>query len=311
MTVQKISIDQWRTYIQKVQLASFFEYPEWYSIWERYFNTTSQAYLLDDHVLVSAIKLTGAKGAVQFYNSSPAGTYSNLRSIKGPTVFSAEDFKSLLELTSINSFRLNPFTNVSIQANQKHLTEGYTHVLQLNQETILKTWSRNHKRALRSAQESSIEIKIATTNFEWNAYYSIYDKFKERNKSILTNNYSKRLFDYIQLLEQQHMKLWIAQLNGDVIAGRLVFYTSDYAVEWHAASNEDAHQLGANHLIVYHILKDAQANQMQVYDFNPSAGMRGVERFKEKFGAVKRDSLVYTSHDLKQSLYLQYTKLLK
>lgn len=311
MTIQKISHEQWRNFIQDVQLASFFEYPQWYSIWEKYFNATSQAYLLNDHLLVSAIKLTGAKGIVHFFNSSPAGTYSNLRSLREPTVLSAKELKALIELTSINSFRLNPFTNVTIKHRQKQLSDGHTHVLHLTHDNVVSAWSRNHKRVLNSAQESSIEIKIAKTDTDWKDYYTIYEQFKERNKSKLTNNYSKLLFDYIRHLDKQHMKLWVAILENQLIAGRLVFYTDDYAVEWHAASNENAHKLGANHLIMYHVLKDAEANGIQVYDFNPSAGLKGVERFKEKFGAVKRDTPVYKSYDIKQSLYLQYTKFIR
>lgn len=307
MKIREITRDQWSAAIREVELASFFEYPEWYSIWEQYFNTRSYAYLIDDHLLISVIELPGAKGKIRFYNSSPAGTYSNLRSVKGHTVLDNKGLKIIRDLTSINFFRLNPFTNVTIK-NSSAVSEEVTHLIQVDDDEITRSWSRNHKRLLKTAQQSDITISLAESDKDWGDYYSIYKQSFLKRAGVQTNRYSSKLFDYIRDLSTSQMKLWLAKKDDQVIAGRLVFYTHDYAVEWHAASRAEAEALGANHQIIYEILKNARANGIQVYDFNPSAGLKGVEEFKAKFGAVKRNTPVYKSYDFTQSLYLQYIK---
>lgn len=306
MKIREITRDEWYTAIKEVKLASFFEYPEWYSIWEQYFNTTSYSYLIDDHLLISVIELPGAKGKIRFFNSSPAGTYSNLRSLKDNTVLNSKDLNTIRDLTAINFFRLNPFTNVSIKTNGPSITTEKTQLIHLDNDDITRSWSRNHKRLLKTAQQSGLRISVAEDDKDWSDYFQIYEQFKIKKADQLTSRYSKDLFDYIRLLDKRYMKLWLAKLDHQVIAGRLVFYSHDYAVEWHAASRTQTDTLGFNHQIIYEILKDALARGIQVYDFNPSAGMKGVVDFKTKFGAVKRDTTVYKSYNMMQRLYLQY-----
>lgn len=310
MRLRKISKDEWQSIVNDIDLISFFECPMWYSIWEKYLNAQSHAFLIDDHLLLSAIDLKAAKGAIRFLNSSPAGTYSNLRSLKGPIVLNQADFEKIKKLTSINFIRLSPFTNVTFNIKDSIVTKEQTQLCHIStDDSIEHSWSRNHKRMLKVAQQSVVNIAIANNDTEWNDYFSLYHQFAQRNPTAMTNKYTKSLFDYIHLLSDRHMKLWIAKKDDLVVAGRLVFYTRDYAVEWHAASTIEGNKIGSNQLLVHEILKDATKRGIQIYDFNPSAARKGVVEFKEKFGSIKRDCPVIKSYDIMQRLYLHYTSI--
>lgn len=308
MTIQELSSLEWRNILVENDCVSFFEFPDWYTIWEQYFRTTSKAYLIDSHLLLSCIKLTGAKGFITFYNSSPAGTYSNFRSLDGAFEISLKIVRDIQRLTGLNFLRLSPFSNISFSPPcDKHLVMEHTQTINVGDlVNTTQKWSRNHKRLLDKARTQDFEISIATLEEEWKQYYSLYQSFVLHKAHQSKSNYEFRLFLSIQSIDAKHHRLWLLKRDQEIIAGRLVFYTKDYAVEWHACSSALANATGANQLLVHHILEHAKQSNIKIYDFNPSADLEGVIEFKRKFGASIKPCPVFKSYNLRQKVYLQF-----
>lgn len=305
MKIEKITKIDWQSYLNNQKHVSLFELPIWYSIWEEYFNTSSTAFLVNDHLLISTIHLKGAKGFIKFNNSSPAGTYSNFRSVSGKTRLSASDFKEIQKMTKVHHLRLSPFSNISISNDYDDFNEDLTHILNLSDvDKIDSSWSRNHKRMYQKAIDSKLNVKKSNDQNEWKEYYELYKNFVIGKGNQSSSFYQSRLFESIFDIDNKYRDLWIVKKQDKVIAGRLVFYTSDYAVEWHANSNEEANSIGANQLLLYQILLDAKKRNIDIYDFNPSGGNEGVVAFKEKFGATRIHSTVFKNYNLFQKWYL-------
>jgi len=79
--------------------------------------------------------------------------------------------------------------------------------------------------------------------------------------------------------------LWIAEHEGRIIAGALVFYWNAIAVYWHGASLQDSFACYPNNLLHMAIMEDAAQGGYRYYDFGASGAQQGVVKFKESFGA--------------------------
>jgi len=306
MKVEEISKAKWQSYLKKQKYVSLFEFPLWYAIWEDYFETTTTTYLLDGYLIISCFHLKGAKGFVAFNNSSPAGTYANFRSIKGARHLTSEDFATIQKITRVNYLRLSPFSNVSISSDVVVTEKDFTQIINISElDKIKQYWSRNHKRMYRKALDSNLTVVKTNDQIDWEDYFELYMMFADNKGNKSSTAYKSQLFKSIFTIETMYRDLWIVKKQDKLIAGRLVFYTKDYAVEWHASSLLEANTLGANQLLIHHILNDAKSRGIVIYDFNPSDGHEGVIAFKEKFGAIPTDSKVYKSYNQIQKLYLK------
>lgn len=306
MIIQEISSEKWELLVREEKLVSFFELPNWYKLWEDYFNTTTKSYLIDGHLLFSAIRLTGAKGLIQFYNSSPAGTYSNIRSVRGEYELTNTDLHNLQKKLGLSFLRLSPFSTVRFSPNCHAIESDQTQIIELDRiQTISANWSRNHKRLLQKAQSQGIEISVSDAPEDWKDYYELYEKFLLTKKENARTHFEFKLFESIRFLPSKFRKLWLAKIENRIMGGRLVFYTNDYAVEWHACTGEEHKDIGVNQLLLYRILENAKKEKYPIYDFNPSAHLTGVVEFKRKFGAISKPSPVFKSYSLAQKLYLR------
>lgn len=309
MKFREITSDEWSSLLRDQKHVSFFETPNWYSLWERYFNATTRTLLLDDDLLLSMIQLTGAKGLVNFKNSSPAGTYSNFRSLKGPLRLKQSDIKDIQKVTGVNFLRLSPFSNISIEGITDSVETEFTQYIDLlSIKNITEDWSRNHKRLYQKAIQESVSVLQTNQESDWKQYVNLYKGFIKNKGEKASSSYKDKLFESIFDLDTNERALWIVKRDKQLVAGRLVFYTKDIAIEWHACSLSKANEIGANQLLIYSIIQDAITRGIHIYDFNPSGGNKGVIAFKEKFGAQKRESLVFHQYSLSQQLYLWLKK---
>jgi lipid II:glycine glycyltransferase (peptidoglycan interpeptide bridge formation enzyme) len=70
-----------------------------------------------------------------------------------------------------------------------------------------------------------------------------------------------------------------------VISGALCFHSKRHYVYWHGASIETYFNLRPVNLLLYEVIKNACEKGYLWFDFNPSAVLKGVKAFKERFGA--------------------------
>jgi lipid II:glycine glycyltransferase (peptidoglycan interpeptide bridge formation enzyme) len=100
------------------------------------------------------------------------------------------------------------------------------------------------------------------------------------------SRYDWKLFQDMFARQSDHIHLWLTTTgDGRVAAGALVFYARTHSVYWHGAAQEDLFALRPMNLLFSEIIRDACEGGYRWFDFGPSAGIEGVRKFKESFGA--------------------------
>ncbi|MGZ4668839.1 MAG: lipid II:glycine glycyltransferase FemX [Blastococcus sp.] len=83
--------------------------------------------------------------------------------------------------------------------------------------------------------------------------------------------------------------VWIARLDGRVIAAMITLVQGDVALAWRAASDREvAGPVRANDLLHRHAIEFAALRGCRYYDMGESGGVESLMRFKIRFGATPR-----------------------
>jgi hypothetical protein len=78
-------------------------------------------------------------------------------------------------------------------------------------------------------------------------------------------------------------------------------YSKRHVVSWHAATLRDYLRTNVAKAQIFHVISDACSRGYRWFDFNPSAGLEGVQVFKESFDARALPApLVYVDSPLKR-----------
>jgi hypothetical protein len=180
------------------------------------------------------------------------------------------------------------------------LKEETTHILRLDRgiDAIVSEFSKGHQRSLKRGIGMGVRVRQARSVADYVAYYEAYENTLHRWGKNASSRYPSRLFTngYTLSVEYpQHVRLWLAELEGKVIAGAWVFYWNKHVAYWHGASYEDFFQYRPNHVLHTEIIRDASDRGFKYYDFNPSGGHEGVVRFKSQFGGEELPVYRWTS----------------
>jgi len=228
-----------------------------------------------------------AKGMMQVMHSSPGGTYGGFL---GNKPFTKADLAQLLLYLKRwkNAYICgNPLMQMDVLAPIQRRGE-LTHLLSLNSSGVqLDQWSKNHRRSFKKGQ-GQVEVGIAEQEAEWRRYYELYELSLKRWGERASNHYIWSLFELIRALPSEERKLWVARVDGLIVAGCLCFYQSQHAVYWHGAADAAYFNARPMQVLFYHIIDQAAKAGFQWMDFNPSGGQEGVKRFKAGFGAEEQ-----------------------
>lgn len=289
--------NDWLRYAKSCTTATFYHTPIWHRIWQAY-----EGYRPEAKVVVFP---AGRKALIPLsieenhdssarLLSSPEGTYG------GPITsdeLSVDETHMLFDFISTNclALRQNPYSRL-LDAFPFWQMLDFTHVIDLRQDwnTLFSKWDRSHRSSLRRGLRFNVCCRLATTPSEWETYYELYLETVDRWDKPL-GVYQWRLFDILRTVDKRYCKLWLACLDTEIIAGKVVFYFNGYVVTWHSASRTSRLSFKPNQVLHYFVLCDAVSNNYRFYDFDTSAGLQGVVNFKDGFGAHKMSSNMYFS----------------
>lgn len=304
MKISEIDESKWWGIINKNKIGTFFHTPDWYKVWALYADYGFTAYLIEFKSGRFALFPIGwklrFKGIMKEYISGPVGTYGGPLS---PNKLNEKEIKSLEKfIKSFNSIsiRFAPFSRTLSSDFYTHT--GFTQILDLRYDwkVILKKWSKGHLSAAKKGLKSGVIVKLANQQ-QWANYYQIYVDTFNRWNAKKEEQYSLALFESLKSINPDRCKLWLASINGGIIAGAICFYFNKHVIYWHGASFTKYLSLKPGQVLQYRIIEHAVKNNFDFYDFNPSGGHLGVEHFKKGFGGLKYSSSIY----LKQPYLIQ------
>lgn len=165
-----------------------------------------------------------------------------------------------------------------------------THVVDLPHdfETALMGFSDGHRRAYRKALRVGVRVREARDAAEQAAFTAMYGNLLERRGERSTSSYATPVFDALAAAHAEDpraARLWLAELEGDVVAGMWSFYWRRHVVSWISAARElPGRSLSLSTALLGEVMRDAIERGYECFDFNPSAGLKGTVAYKTRFG---------------------------
>ncbi len=286
---------QWLAYCKDCSYATFFQTP----MWVRAFEQWSEGRIKADTRIIEfndgkkvlfplAIKKIGW---LRIGISMPASTYGGwitqeklqpehaisllkyIRRKYKDLILVENPYDPLLSDISIDNAR-------NIGTSSIDLTQGI--------ESVIKNSKYYHRKNLKTAEKSGVTIQVVEDFSKWLEYYNVYKESIERwkDRKIFSGvKYDMRLFEILHQLDKSLRKLWIADLEGKVIAGILCFYWNRHVVAWNGAGLSSYFHCRPNNMLYQCAIEHACKNNYHWFDCNPSGGLEGVSNFKQGLGA--------------------------
>ena len=170
-----------------------------------------------------------------------------------------------------------------------------THIVELSPdfETLQRKFSRGQKSNLSQARRKEVTVRRAATAQDIDAYFSLYLETVKRWGETAGVVYSKELFMKLFNMQDRHIIFTLAEAEGSIVAGIIALAWGRTILYWHGAALQEFFKYYPNNLLHAELMAWGCANGFQLYDMGPSAGLEGVARFKESFGAQACDFKSY------------------
>jgi hypothetical protein len=282
----------WESLVRDDEAATFFQTPAWHQLAEDFEGTRTRLLNLGEAAAPILLPVQSVKRWWGELLAAPFGTYATLLSRPGDDddirLDAAERALSRLNINLTGSpfaSRL-PDPNRSADAGAPVSNTRLLRLGALDPEGWVASWSRNHRRLLRDAEERGYVMREARNAGDVSKYFTLYQGQAARWGGAARRVYPEELFQeaFRRFVPDGSMKLWLAEDPQEgIVAGRLCFYHGGHAVEWHAAAERRAMERGVNHKAVHAAVLDARARGFRVYDFNPNPGLEAVDHFKRGF----------------------------
>lgn len=138
----------------------------------------------------------------------------------------------------------------------------------------------------RKAERAGVRVAEETTPAAMAAYFELYAN-SARSWGYSEPPYPRRLFD--ALLGSGAAELWLARLDGALIAGAMFLRGSEDLLYWSAAVDREHRGAAPSNAVLHAAICSACERGIAYLDFGASTGLPGVEAFKRSFGAQPRD----------------------
>lgn len=174
------------------------------------------------------------------------------------------------------------------------LSRTATHLLDLKglrASAPCQAFSKNQRKKLHKALSRGVTIRRSDDPADLERYYPIY--LASAARWGLTQAEPKSQLLALQQCLAPYFALWVAEAQGQVIAGLIVLSYGLAAYSLHGASLSSCWDLYPNNLLYSAAIEAACAEGRQYFDFLPSGRLPGVEAFKESFGAQRMPYAVY------------------
>ncbi len=301
MTFEPADRDRWLETARECEYATFFHTPHWHRLGLAALPGSREASLAGrlpgGERFVFPLVRTGSRfgGLFRILVSGVAGCYGG-PIFSGPAGEAGPERLLLTVVRRMHAAPLeltgNPFAPFELRTGQLRI--DFTQLLPLEGscDELFSRFSSNHRSSIRKGSKIGVRTRIASTDEDYISYYGVYENSLERWGDRATSIYSSGFFREVRQLAvelPENVKLFLAEYEERVVAGALVFCWNRHAVYWHGAALSDYFSTRAPLVLQAAIIEHLQAAGFEHYDFNPSGGHEGVVRFKEGFGAERRE----------------------
>lgn len=168
------------------------------------------------------------------------------------------------------------------------VSPGVTHVLELNagfESLWTDAFTSRNRNSCRKADRAGVCVSQEHGEEAVTAYWSLYET-ASRERGYAHPPHPRALFT--ALLDSGHAELWIARLDGRVLAGGVMLRGSNDLLYWSGAMDRRDQAVAPSNAVLREAIRSACTQGIAYFDFGSSSGNAGVERFKESFGPTMR-----------------------
>jgi CelD/BcsL family acetyltransferase involved in cellulose biosynthesis len=308
--IQTIDENFWWEVARKCKYATFFHTPAWHQIatqtYSNYKDVSIGVELKSEvRVVLPLLEISHIRGLFQGLVSTFAGCYGGLIADGPVTSTEAEQIYRAVRSERVGYIHItgNPIAEAINPRKGLTRRDDFTQILSLmtDFDTIFTNFSKGHKSSYKKGRRMGVTVRLATTLDDYRAYFGAYEdslrRWGEKASSCYSWSFFKNGFKLAQTYPE-NIKLWLAELNGNLIAGAWVFYWNHHIDWWHGAAYEAYFDHYPNNVLQTEIIRDALEKGYKYYDFNPSGGHWNVARFKRRFGAEEWPIARWTCEDL-------------
>jgi hypothetical protein len=310
--------------------ATFFHSPDWAELWRRFdphIESVPERVVFRDgrQAILPLCFESKSAGLLSRYVASPQATYGGWISQDPLCLADAEQLLDCLLDRGASSlvWRMNPYDALAFEAGKRRSLQcraDSTHALELGPgaDALSRRFTNGYRADIRKALKAGhISVEPASKLDDWRAYHGVYQETLGRWGHTASEGYPWELFEILANLGSPFVKLWLGRYDGVIVSGELCLYAKRHVVSWHAATLSDYLRSHVAKVQILHVIRDACARGYQWFDFNPSAGLDGVRKFKESFAARPLLApLVYVDSSVKRlvrgvaaSFHMPYAEL--
>jgi hypothetical protein len=295
--IDDASEEKWLEICEACEYSTFFHTPQWANLYyvytERRVKPTPRIITFEDksRAIILLSRENFFRGLLKKYISSPAGTFGGWISADLLTIDHTRAMLDyMLKLPDL-FWRENPYDPFLRTLPIPGAADEFTQTIDLTQspESLQKSISRAHAKALRKAIREEVTIHESCDLADWKQHFSAYESSLNRWKKNGTlkksaQPYSWKMFELLFISKSPHIKLWYARYKGNLAASVLCFYWKHHAVAWHGAALEEFFNVRPNNLLYQHMIDHAKKCGYRWFDCNTPGGLSGVVEFKDNLG---------------------------
>lgn len=294
---RNVSESEWWGYVEKLGGdVTFFQTPLWAQVLAEAFPdlaTDTRFYELADggRVLVPLMRRKRLRGLVTILESMPFGTYGAFLAERPLTRNEVLAILAELRRSRPPVARLmvtpNPLAGRAIPEDVFH-SQNFVHFLELA-EGYDRIWRHRFSRGLRYSVRKSLRrgVRVGIESGEaplreFSALYHHTAEAWERKPP-----FGERFFAALARLDERHVQLWVARLDGRFIAGTVIFTYGDHQTPYVGGFDREFRGYDPNNLLYAEAMKWGARQGYKCFNFLSSAGIKGVEDFKSSFGSQR------------------------
>lgn len=160
-------------------------------------------------------------------------------------------------------------------------------------EDILKGMKERARRNIKTAEKKGVTVTCHGIE-KLSVWYNLYKETSERDRiSIHPESYYRRLFELASNQKRLDVRLYMASVEGDEIAGIITLFDGAEATYLYGASCSRRRETMPAYALQWRAIQDAKAAGCLEYDFfgippvdDPNHPMYGLYRFKTGWGGA-------------------------
>lgn len=221
---------------------------------------------------------------------------------------------------SFIKLNLNPFKNYYnedlLKLSNKYkfeILKYNCHLLKTDKDLseIFNNFNDTRKKHIKRYEKAGIVKVFATNEKEYfDKYYYLYEDSMKR-WGVSNSGYSKELI--LNLHKVNGIKMWVAEVNGEMISGMICLYYKNGVFDWLAATiiNDEYKKLYPAIAVQYEVIKDACKRGLKYVNMGASDNLNGVSDFKDSWGAELYETISFSKTSFMFKNYRKISNFIK